>query len=125
MRFELINPSDPYTFEAADHEIAAVAVCLLGDGKYMADALDDDANKDNNVPAFLFGGHDEWFESRFGANYEATVERVLKTRCDALAQALESLTLGCKERSSMNDIGGRARVLAKAVRSQYASSPQP
>jgi hypothetical protein len=120
MRFELVSPSDPYTFEADDHEIAAVAVCLLGNGKYMADALGDDANKGNNVPAFLFGGHDEWFEARFGANYEATAEHVLQTRCDALARAWESLTLGRKERSSMNDIGGKARELAKAVRAQYA-----
>ncbi len=120
MRFNLVNPSDPYTFEADDHEIAAVAGCLLGDGKYMADALGDDANKDNNVPAFLFGGHDEWFESRFGANYEATAERVLKTRGDALARAWESMTLGRKGRSSLNDIGGKARELAKAVRAQYA-----
>ena len=120
MRFDLVNPSDPYTFEADDHEIAAVAVCLLGNGKYMADALGDDADKDNHVPAFLFGGHDEWFVSRFGASYESTAERVLKTRCDALARALESVTLGREERSSMNNIAGAAQRLAKAVRAQYS-----
>lgn len=124
MKYDLINPSDPYTLEADDHEIAAVAVCLLGNGKYPADALGDDANKDNNVPAFLFGGHDEWFEARFGANYEGVAERVLTTRADALARAFESVKLGRKERSSLNNIGGKALELAKAVRSQYAA-PTP
>jgi len=120
MRFDLINPSDPYTLEADDFEIAAVAVCLLGNGKYPADALGDDANKSNNVPAFLFGGHDEWFQARFGGTYEAVAERVLKERADALARCFESVKLGRERRTSMNDIGGKARELAKAVRSQYA-----
>jgi hypothetical protein len=116
MRFNLINPSDPYTFEADDFEVAAVAVCLLGNGKYPADALGDDADKGNNVPAFLFGGHDEWFESRFGASYEATADRVLKDRSDALARALESVTLGRERRTSLNNIGGKAQELARAIR---------
>ena len=120
MRFNLINPSDPYTLEADDIEIAAVAVCLLGCGKYPADALGDDANKGNNVPAFLFGGHDEWFESRFGGTYEAVAERCLKDRADAVARAFESVKLGSKRRTSLNDIGGKARELAEVVRAQYA-----
>ncbi len=120
MKFNLINPSDPYTLEADDLEVGAVAVCLLGNGKYPADALGDAADKSNNVPAFLFGGHDEWFQSRFGGTYEAVAERVLKDRADALARCFDSVTLGSERRSSMNNIGGKARELAKAVRSQYA-----
>lgn len=119
MRFDLINPSDPYTLEADDLEIAAVAVCLLGNGKYPADALCDDANLGNNVPAFLFGGHDEWFTKRFGGTFEEVVDRALKERGDAVARALESVTLGRAERTSLNDIGGKARELAAAVREQY------
>lgn len=38
-KYDLINPSDPYTFEADDLEIAAVAVVLLGDGQYLADPV--------------------------------------------------------------------------------------
>ncbi len=119
MKFNLVNPSDPYTFEADDFEIAAVAVCLLGVGKYPANALGDDANKSNNVPAFLFGGHDEWFRARFGGSFEDVAERCLKGRGVAVAQALESVTLGSRRRSSLNDIGGEARQLAAAIRSQY------
>ena len=120
MKFNLVNPSDPYTLEADDFEIGAVVVCLLGNGKYPADALGDDANKGNNVPPFLFGGHDEWFEARFGGTYESVVQKCLKERADSVARAFESVTLGSKERSSLNDIGGNARELAKAVRAQYA-----
>ena len=123
MKFDLINPSDPYTLEADDFEIAAVAVCLLGNGKYPADALGDDADKGNNVPAFLFGGHDEWFAARFGADYETIAERCLTTRADAIARAFESVTLGGKRRTSLNNIGGKAQELARAVRAQYTQHP--
>lgn len=118
MKFNLINPSDPYTFEADDLEVAAVMVCLLGDGKYLADALGEDADKGNNVPAFLFGGHDEWFVSKFGMNYADTAEHCLQHRVDDLARAFESvqLQLGSERRSSMNDIGARARALAQVIR---------
>lgn len=119
MKFNLINPSDPYTFEAPDLEIAAVAVCLLGNGQYLADALGDDADNGNNVPAFLFGGHDEWFTARFGAGFELVTDRCLKGHPAILAACLESVTLGRPERSSLNNIGGRARDLAKAIREQY------
>jgi len=39
MKFNLINPSDAYHFEAEDLEIAAVVVCIIGGGKYGADAI--------------------------------------------------------------------------------------
>lgn len=119
MRFNLINPSDPYTFEAPDLITAAVSVCLLGSGKYPADALGDDADKGNNVPAFLFGGHDEWFQARFGGTFEAVTERMLKEQPAALVACLESVKLGRAERSSLNDIGSRAREFASAIREQY------
>lgn len=119
MRFDLINPSDPYTFDADDMEVAAVAVCLLGAGKYPADAIGDDADKGNNVPAFLFGGHDEWFQSRFGGSFEEIAAKCLKERTDAVARSLESMKL-CRERaSSLNDIGAAARRLAAAIREKY------
>jgi len=114
MQFEIINPSDPYTMTAPDLEVAAVAVSLLGDGKYPLKGLGDDAGQD--VPPFLFGGHDEWFASKFGMNYEATAEHVLNHRAGELAESLDSVTLGKERRSSLNDIGGRARSLATAVR---------
>jgi hypothetical protein len=114
MKFEIINPSDPYTMTAPDLEVAAVAVSLLGDGKYPLKGVGGDAGQD--VPPFLFGGHDEWFASKFGMNYEATAEHVLNHRAGELAETLDSVTLGREQRSSLNDIGGLARILSTAVR---------
>jgi len=114
MKFEIINPSDPYTMTAPDLEVASVAVCFLGDGKYMLEGLDDAAG--HGVPAFLFGGHDEWFSSKFGMSFSETAEHVMNHRSDDLAAALDSVTLRLARASSLNDIGGRARALAQAVR---------
>lgn len=116
MKFNLINPSDAYHFEAEDLEIAAVMVCLLGDGKYGADAIGDDANKDNHVPIFLLGGHDEWFVRKFGMNFEDTGRHCLDHRSGDLADAFDSVTLTRPPRSSMNDIGGRAKAYAAGIR---------
>lgn len=118
MNFDLMNPSDPYTLEADDLQVAAVACCLLGNGKYGLTGLGDDAGQD--VPVFLLGGHDEWFVSKFGMNYEDTATHALNHRNDALARAFESVTLGSEERSSMNNIGGKARDIAQALRLKAA-----
>ena len=125
IRYNLINPSDPYTFEAPDLITAAVSVCLLGNGKYPADALGADANLSNNIPCFLFGGHDEWFQARFGATFEATTERMLKERPGDLVGCLKSVKLGSAKRSSMNNIGGRAREMAQAIREKYMNPAHP
>lgn len=125
MRFELINPSDPYTFEADNMLIAAVAVCLLGNGRYPADALGEDANLSNNVPAFLFGGHDEWFTARFGGTFEAVTREALTQRGEAVVQCLRSVTLGRAQRSSLNDIGKSARLLADQIERLYVRPRTP
>jgi hypothetical protein len=70
----------------------------------------------------LFGGHDEWFVARFGMNFSDTAEHVMNHRHDDLAQALDSVTLQRAERSSMNDIGARAKALAQAVRRKVSSN---
>lgn len=114
MKFNLVNPSDPYTLETDDLQIAAVACCLLGNGKYGLTGLGNDAGQD--VPVFLLGGHDEWFVSKFGMSYEDTATHALNHRNDALARAFESVTLGRDKRSSINNIGEKARDIAQAIR---------
>ena len=121
MKFEIINPSDAYTMEAVDLQVAAVACCFLGDGRYGLEALGEDRNKDRDVPIFLLGGHDEWFSEKFGLTFGACAENVMKQRTDELADALDSVALKSGERTSMNDIGARARSLAKAVRRKVAA----
>ena len=61
--YELINPSDPYTFLAKTKESAALAVFLLGT-MYGASPKDDDEEK--RIPVFLFGGAEEWYQEEFG-----------------------------------------------------------
>lgn len=63
MFYELINPSDPYTFEAKDRETAALAVFLLSTS-YGAHCLTEEREEDD-VPVFLFGGSKEWYQDTF------------------------------------------------------------
>ena len=116
MKFNIINPSDPYTMEAYDLEVAAVAVSFLGGGQYALEGIDDDKGQD--VPIFLFGGHDEWFVENFGKNFDDTANCVLDDRAEALARAFDSVRLGRAERSSMNNIKATAERLSNAVRTR-------
>jgi len=120
MRFNIINPSDPYTMEAPNLEIAAIAISFLGNGAYPLEGLGEDAGQD--VPAFLFGGHDEWFQSTFGANFEAVAGRVVESFPEPLANTLDSVTLQSERRSSMNNIKARAQALSNALRQRKAGS---
>lgn len=119
MKFNLINPSDPYTMDADDLEVAAVAVSFLGCGKYALEGIEE--NKGQDVPIFLFGGHDEWFVGKFGMNFEDTSKHVVEHRADALARAFDSVTLGRAERSSMNNIKATAQALSNAVRKRASA----
>ena len=116
MEYEIINPSDPYRMTAAGLDIAAVAVCLLGDGAYAAKPR----GIGIEVPC-LFTGPDPWFIEKFGMDYATTLQAVLEHQNAELALALESVTLERAERSSLNDIGGRAKALAQAVRRKAAA----
>lgn len=116
MKFNLINPSDAYTMEAEDLEVAAVAVCFLGAGRYALEGIGEDQGQD--VPIFLFNGHDEWFTEKFGMNFEDTSNRVVNHRAEALATAFDSVTLTNPPRSSMNNIKATAQALSNAVRTR-------
>lgn len=139
--FTIGNPCDPYTVEAVDHEVAAVACCLLGDGRFTFDGI----NTHLKVPIFLLGGHDEWFTRQFGADFTAVAKRVFDNRRSDLAACLESVLIGDaasrktylkglelietpekraewrqhwhdQRRSSTTNIGARAWALARQIR---------
>jgi hypothetical protein len=61
--YEFENPSDPYVFEAANREIAALTVFVIGTA-YGATA--ESGNAADNVPIFIFGGASEWYKETFG-----------------------------------------------------------
>lgn len=114
MKFELINPSDPYTIEGADLMIVAVAACLLGDGRYGLDGLGEAEGV--NMPIFILASADEWFREKFSMNYEGAATYCVHKRGEELAQALDSVTLVSDRRSSLNDICWKAQQMARAVR---------
>lgn len=149
MLFNIINPSDPYTMRAVDLEVAAVAVCVLGEGKYALEEIG--GERLGQVPMFPTGGHDEWFTKQFGRNFADTLNHVCEKRHDELIKALASVHLGtpadkaafderaaqCPDpeavvellhelhdakRTSMNDIGRRAWSMAQALVEQRAAT---
>lgn len=123
MQFDIINPSDPYTMTACDLEVAAVAVCLLGGGKYALRGLEPDAGAD--VPLLMFPPvADQWFMKTFGDDFETVGMRCVEDRTCALVAALESVTLGRAERSSLNDIAARGKALAGLVRAASSAKAE-
>lgn len=87
MEYELYNPSDPYTFVAADKEVAALAVNLLSQA---FGAGTQDNNKENKVPIFIFGGFDEWYQEEFGR----TPVDGLRGRMKEVGEVMQSFVLG-------------------------------
>ena len=143
MEYELINPSDPYTFIAKSHEVAALVVLLLGEGAYGAKSQRRSKNGDE-VPLFLFGGVTEWYSKTFGRTFEEGLKTLEFNIADALdtfmlggfddrrryESALKAITDDDKREAfkaewqsshtSTNDIGSRARELATAIRFSIA-----
>lgn len=140
--WEIINPSDKYTLSTDDHKLAALVICLIGEGKYGGDEV----SGDRKVPLFLFGGHDEWFQANFGQTFEEAL-----STCDkgALADVFDTVLIGGiadrmsyekgielisapekriewrdhwhdNRRSSMNNIGVRAWNIAANLRRKIA-----
>lgn len=137
--YMLINPSDPYTFEAEDFETAALVVFSLSTA-YAAEPKDGG----EEVPIFLFGGAEKWFTETFSKTFEEAISD--PGTVEKLAQALASMMLGdFKDRarynaaleaitdpekkaafiekwqdghSSLNNIGGSAHAMARALRTR-------
>lgn len=135
MEYELINPSDPYTFIAEDRETAVLVVFAIST---MYGAKNE--NGEVVVPAFVFGGAEEWYTDQFGRN----VADGIKAKKKQIGAALSSMLLGGfadrrrykaalaaitdpdkkaefiakwqDERSSLNDIGTYCHRLAERIK---------
>lgn len=137
MLYEIINPSDKYTIECPDLEIAFIACVILGEGQYAFDPIGDG----ERVPLFLFGPADQWCQEHFQKTVGEVFGHVMTTRKAELADALDSVVVSDRQeflrltagltrpafeaerarwhndqRTSMNDIGGRAYKLAAQFR---------
>lgn len=142
MVYEIINPSDPFTLKS-DNVLASCLACLiLGEGKYALR----DKNGNQACPFFLFDGHDQWLTE----HHQTTFEKGLHENGPAIAEVLDSVMIGDfqaredaedaisrmspvdarnflakrhdRYRSSMNNIGKRAKSLAKILRQKVAES---
>lgn len=140
MEYELKNPSDPYTFLAADFEVATLTVFSIST-LYGAEAKEGG----ESVPIFLFGGAREWYIEQFGR----TPDEGKEAKKEELATASSSMMYGGFEdrrryeaaltaitdpekrekfitewqdgHSSLNDIGTYCHELAKRLRGQEAT----
>lgn len=117
MKYEIINPSDRYTIEHSDFLALAAACVLLGNGQYALAPIDHEGEK---VPMFLFGGFDEWWSEH---SPDVDIGGYLEANKRAVAEAMESVSLSGRERSSLNDIGGRAKKWAEHLRSGESEGP--
>jgi hypothetical protein len=135
--FNIVNPSDKYTLETDDFETACIVAIFLGNGMYSLEQLDGDLEMQ-----FFFGDPSGWFQEVFGNSFEVSVKRCLTEKQTKLIEALDSVLIGDRKmyyeglalidneekrkewrmkwhdrnRSSMNDIGGRAWAIAEKLR---------
>src|SRR6266700_3975891 len=68
--FEIINPSDAYTFLAPDLAIATIVTVYLGEGQYGARQIGGELE----VPLMILGDPDAWFREHFNQSAEAFFE---------------------------------------------------
>lgn len=113
LTFEISNPHDTYTMTADTHLVAAVAVCILGEGKYGLKGMA--PNQGVDVPIFLFGGEDPWFTSAFGVPFSQALTDCMSVGREQLALAMESITC-VGTRSSMVNLAELGALLARDIR---------
>ena len=136
--YELINPSDAYTFQAPDLETATLTVYMISTGY---GAVSEDGTE--NVPIAVFLDNvDTWYENKFGRS----IKEALVVKKEEMIDSLNSFVLGNFEdrriyestvnrifteskkrkfdeewndkRTSMNNIGLRTKLLADHLRKQ-------
>lgn len=98
MIYSIANPHDQLTIESESLEIAAVAVAIMGTGKYGL--LDE--NGDTVMPTFITGGHEEWFTEQFGHSFAASMEWATSAEhMLELVEALDSVVCGSRDEYSL------------------------
>ena len=136
--YELINPSDAYTFFASSPEVAAVAAWHLS-GMYGARCMDDPkgesygpaifgepakfTEKTGGIEKFLEEGHEEEIVRALESFVIGTRNREDRDQYEATIKALRPEAVADwkaawddKHRSSLNNIGAYAASLAVAIR---------
>ena len=141
MIFEIVNPSDPYTIEAAEPAVAAAATLVLCDKAGLATE-----DGSFSMPPMILGGQVEWFRETFGQDlgeFVGSHRAEIATALDSVLigkatdrrdyyRALELMDDPAKRalyrdeyldrcRSSMNNFGAYAYKLAARIREAIAA----
>lgn len=146
--YELVNPSDAYTFDTDDVQALCVGVAMYSNGWY---GITDDQDK-CVIGVTALGGIEEWAKEQFGSMEK--LKEVLATKEFRLriATALETIMIGktgtrkalmmClkevpeekrkelqvkmieEQRTSMNDIGGGMLRYAAGIRDKIKKEGQ-
>lgn len=136
--FELINPSDRYTFEAPNIRVAGAAVCCLSTG-FGARRVD----RPEEVTPVLFGWEEwlkqrgvnaKWFQAHWAEVADALASFLIGTPTDRadVVDMLAQLPADKREawrdrrqdrhRTSLNRIGEAAYATAERLRTVWADS---
>jgi len=105
MKYEIINPHDKAYLEADDHEIAVIAIILVGKGLYGLKQVDGDFTCP--VLAFISG----WVKEAFGKTAQEIYDSYDSADRSALKKVLQSFHLK-GVRSSLTDFVRYAHELA-------------
>ena len=112
MKYEIINPSDQCYVFADDERVAAASIILLGEGMYGGHGEDG-----KSIPCFypLGGDYNADWKEKYGITLEAYLE--LPDARPNLAKCYDSF-IYAGERSSLNNIGARAKHMAEVAHGQ-------
>lgn len=109
MKYEIINPSDMCFIESEDELIAITACLTIGNGAYGLK----NSSGETVCPILSFGGADEFLEKKFGG--AASYQKYFDENLLKIAVTLETFSYP-SERTSLNNIGERAKMLAVKFR---------
>jgi hypothetical protein len=117
MKYEIINPSDQCFIEHSDEKVAIAATIFLGEGKYGLSRVSDD----NTVLPILLFGAGKFFDEEYGGTeaFHAFVDANLPGIGDALLSVSRP-----GERSSLNDIMGRAHAMGERIKARPTPAPE-
>lgn len=115
--YEIVNPSDEAYLDAPDFTSAIAAALVLGEGDYgLREVLPDPRVRSARVmPAFPMASLSQVTAWIKGTTGYASIDQLLTAKIPELAVILETVRLK-HERSSMSDIVGRAKELARLMR---------
>ncbi len=113
--YELINPSDPYTFKAPNLEVAGAAVVLLSTS-YGAEQVDPKPEPGSDCSTPVLFGWQKWLDAR-GINDTWVVEHAKE-----IADALDSFLIG--KPSERKDVESMLAMLTKKQQEKWRAERQ-